>query len=194
MNSINNNNLKDQIEEISLSSFIKNNKDLLSVCSIFAALTVFSRNLLAGDAGSWLSLLFFSGFMLLWLELWSVFPNSKTSARLSFFEQVITFSGLIIIFYWVLQLRHLNSDLAVSYISIILGGGIVTLISTNMKERKTFNKLFKTHNNGKKVLRFIFGVLLIAVVFFPLFYGLQFLSKKFDLQIEDLTGKILTTK
>lgn len=94
--------MDDKPEKITLHTFLENNHKILSVLGVFTALTVFSRGLPLTGVGQILSLLFLTLTILLWLELMSRYPT-PASARLSWFENLVTFAIMFTAIYWLMD-------------------------------------------------------------------------------------------
>lgn len=169
--------------EITLAQFISENKDLISVIGIFVALILFSGEIVSGELSKLLSLFLLTGFLLLWLELWTLFPSQRVSMRLNFFEQYIVGVGLIIVVYWILKLRTIGLNIAIDYLSIIISIIIISILSDQIKKYQIFNRLFHTHKNEKQILRFYVALALIFIIFFPIHFLVKQSFQKYDLQI-----------
>jgi membrane-associated HD superfamily phosphohydrolase len=161
-----------QPEKLSLSSFIEKNYKLLSVLGIFTALTVFSSNLSFKWISSTLSFLFLTITVLIWLEIWAKFPKSG-AARLIWFENLLSFSVMVVGLYWLLELQVLGRDLLV----VPIAGLLLWLSSLILKRFNVFNLLFQTKSGGKQIFRYIFGIVIIAIVTLISFYSAYALAE-----------------
>ncbi len=150
----------------SLSDYIENNSKLISVLGVFTALTVFSYNLTIKPIGNILSFVFLTITIIVWLELWTKFPPKPSSWRLILFENVLSFSVLGIILYWLLAYREIWRAILVFPIWVLT----ITLISFlitrfNLLEKITGFKIAKY-----TFIRILFGLtLMILIYFFSLF-------------------------
>lgn len=153
--------------QMKLKDFLSREKDLISSLGIFVALTIFSKSLLAGEIGNLASLLFLLLTVLIFFELWGQFPKCKGSLRLSLFESYLSIGAILVFLYWLVQLKDISGYLVVVVLSFVVYGPIMTLISNGViKKFDLFNKLFRTKDEEKNVLRYGFGFVTALVVFF----------------------------
>jgi hypothetical protein len=178
--------MANQEEKPTLKKFIRENKDLISVLGIFAALALFSQNLIGGKIGTGMSFLFFSGFMLTWFELWGTFPSKRGSELLVWFETDIVLIGFLVFLYWVFRLKELSDFLLINLFSIAVLGFILTRISLIMKEYDVFNKLLKTQPNGKRFFRYGLGIIIIFILYYSISADVTYLYNHFSPQMDQL--------
>ena len=168
---------KEQKSEISLRDFIKERGDLISSLGIFAALTLFSHNFISGIIGEGISFLFLSGFILLFLELWSTFPKQRGTTRLAFFEDVLVFIGFGIIAYWFIRLWFLSIDYFILVVSLLVSMFIVNFLMTILKKAGIINRLFN-QVKSEDSKRYLFGTLVIILIFGIVFFSINKISEK----------------
>jgi hypothetical protein len=148
-----------------LFDFIEENQRLVTVLGVFTALTVFSSNVPLKPFGYVLSFLFMSLTVLLWLELWQKFPSESGSWRLTVFENILPFTVLAVIAYWLIQFRKIWHEFLFLPITII----ILSVFTYFLKRFNIFNRFFRAAPNEKKFLRYVFG---LAVIFVALFISM----------------------
>jgi len=146
-------------EKTTLTAFIEDNHKLLSTLGIFIALTVFASSLTLRWIASILSGFFLFATILICFELWERFPSGG-STRLAFFENTLVFATLVVIAYWLLEFR------TVWHLGLIVPIAVtfLWLISVGIKRFNVFDRLFRSEPGGRKVLRYIFGLALVTVV------------------------------
>jgi hypothetical protein len=83
-----------------LSEFIDQNHRLLSTLAFFAALTAFAKQL--DYVGGFVSFIFLSCTVLVWLEILPRFPSASGTSRLTWFENLLTIGVVGLAVYWVL--------------------------------------------------------------------------------------------
>jgi len=150
-------------DELTLGQFVEDNHKILSVLGIFTALSVFSSNLALKPLGGFLSLLFLTLTVLIWLEVWQRFPSKSGSARLSWFENILSVTIFLVIFYWLLEFRRIAPRDGLTTLLTLVALGVV---SSTFKRFNVFNRLFRAQPGKLKWLRSIFGIVLIAGVLY----------------------------
>jgi hypothetical protein len=168
---------KEQKSEISLRDFIKERGDLISTLGIFAGLTLFSHNFISGKIGEGISFLFLSGFVLLFLELWSTFPKQRGTTRLAFFEDALVFTGFGIIAYWFVRLWFLSIDYFIVVISLLVSIFIVNFLMTILKKMGIMDRLFN-QVKSEDPKRYLFGTIVIVLIFFIVLLSINKISEK----------------
>lgn len=148
-------------EQTSLSDFVRENDKLISTLGVFTALTIFSANLSIKSYGYALSFAFMALSLLLWFELWARFPSSTGSWRLSVFENILFWTVLAIMFYWLLDFRNIWHD----YLWILLFALLLGLASYLIRKYQIFNRLFHTEPGKLKFLRYTIGIIIGVIVF-----------------------------
>jgi len=168
---------KNQTEKVSLQDFIKERGDLISTLGIFAALTLFSHSFISGKLSEGISFLFLSGFILLFLELWSTFPKHRGATRLAFFEDVLVFTGFGIIAYWFIRLWFLSIDYFILVVSLLISIPIVNFLTGKLRKIGILDRLFSRIKTGDS-RRYFFGSLLIILVFISVLFSVEFMMKR----------------
>jgi len=153
-------------QEVTLQAFIEDNYRLLSALAIFTALTVFATSISLEGIRTALSFLFLTETILIWFELWASFPSKSGTTRLAFFEIILLFATLVVVFYWLVEFRAVWHH----YLFVLISGIVLWVISTLMKRFDLFNRLFRTEPGGRKILRYILGVALASVVMFVTYF------------------------
>jgi hypothetical protein len=151
---------------VTLKTFIDNNDKLLSALGIFTALTVFSSNLSPKYIGYVLSFLFLSTTILLWLELWARFPSKFATTRLIWFENILSYSIMAVIAYWLIAFYEIWRLFLFLPIALIL----LYLFSIFIKHFSIFNIVFYAKSIRHKILRYILGCIVLIVVLYISFY------------------------
>lgn len=154
--------LKDLIpkHKNSLSEYIEENSKLISVLGVFTALTVFTYGLPIKPLGYALSFVFLSISVVVWIELWTKFPPEPSSWRLVLFENILSYSILGIIVYWLLAYREIWRIILVFPIWMIL----VSIIGYPLSKYKIFNKIAGYKIAKYQVVRILFGLVLLLFV------------------------------
>lgn len=188
---------KDNTNEkvVTLRQFVEERKDLITVASVFVALTLFAEQFVLGLFGELISLLFLGGFLLLWAELWGSFPNTDTTRKLAFFEEVIVYSGFALIAYWYLRLKTFSPDMFVFAIALPISAAITIFISKRIRSSRIFERLKIKYGS---FARYLSGTVITFAVLIPVMLIVQMalnavLTKYgagFDAAVQD----IFTTK
>ncbi len=149
--------------ESTLGQFIEDNHKVLSMLGIFTGLSVFSSNLVLKPLGGFLSFLFLTLTLLIWLEVWQRFPSKSGSARLSLFENVLAVTILLVFFYWLVEFRRIAPSEGLTMIITLV---TLWVVSSILKRFNVFNRLFHAQPGKLKWLRSIFGIILISGVLY----------------------------
>lgn len=163
-------------EKITLRDFLIKEHTLISSLGVFIALTIFSASFLKGIVGDFLSLLFLLLSILIFFELWKQFPKTRGSTKLALFESYLSIGSILLFAFWLSQLRKIDEESPIFILSVLLYGPIMTFISTIIKKFALFNKLFRVKESEKKFLRYVFGYILMIIVFFGIYIFLSFLK------------------
>ncbi|SMD44803.1 hypothetical protein SAMN00777080_3437 [Aquiflexum balticum DSM 16537] len=145
-----------------LASFIDENSKLISVLGVFTALTVFSFNLQIKFVGNLLSFVFLTLVILVWVEIWSRFPKKSSSWRLNLFENILSYSILLIVFYWIIFYRDIWEAILVYVLWILIMSVTGHLISYF----KLFQRILGLKVSKYKIVRIFIGLIIILPVFF----------------------------
>ncbi len=145
-----------------LSDYIDDNSKLISVLGVFTALTVFTRNFTIEPIGYLLSFVFLTLSIIVWLELWTKFPKKPSSWRLLVFENVLSFSVLGIILYWLLAYRDIWRSILPFPIFLVL----ISLLSYPITKYKVLEKLMGLKLAQYKIVKILFGLVLILLLGF----------------------------
>lgn len=184
---------------ITLRQFVEERKDLITVASVFVALTLFAEQFVVGLFGEIISLLFLGGFLLLWAELWGSFPNTSTTRKLAFFEEVIIYSGFALIAYWYLRLKTFSPDMFVLAIALPVSAFITIFISKKIRTSRIFERL---KIKSGSFARYLSGTLITFAVLIPVMLIVQVVLNTvltkygagFDAAIQDIfTSKSFET-
>ena len=167
--------------QLGIKEFVEDNHKLLSTLGIFLAITIFSTNIDLKSFSPWLSFLSLSCVILLWIELWTKFPKNGGSLRLSLFENAISFLSMLTIIYWVVKVKSLFQSVTILIAFIVMG-----IISSVLKRRDIFNRLFYAERGSKKILRISIGIALIVFVLYLSFLISSFISPLIDAMLDGL--------
>jgi hypothetical protein len=149
-----------------LAQFIEDNHKLITVFGVFTALTVFAAGLPVRAVGTMLSFMFITLAVFVWMELWTRFPSNGGSWRLTWFENLLSLTVLILLAYWLLDFRPLWQYFLVVLLFLVFLG----ITSGILKRLNVFNRLFRTEPGQRRGLRFAFG---IAIFLFVAYVSLQ---------------------
>ncbi len=136
-----------------LVAFVENNYRLLTALGVFTALTVYSGNLTLKPVGYVLSFFFLAAAVLLWLELWANFPRLGT-ARLFWFENILFFATMILVFYWLVEFRSIWR----SFLFLPIAFFILSLLAIIVKRYDLFSRATHAEPGRWKLLRYIFAL------------------------------------
>ena len=169
-----------------LGDWLERNQRLVTVLGVFTALTVFSRGLGPPDFGQFLSTIFFSLTLLVWLELWARFPSSGGSWRLSWFENLLSFAVMTLAVYWVFSVHRWYHDL----ITMAVFMGTLSLVSGGIRRWNLFNRFFHTTPGKRRTLRYVVGIILIASAFALAVGAAGFIGPPVDRWIDQITAEL----
>jgi hypothetical protein len=141
-----------------LYTFIQDNQKFLSVLGVFTTLTIFTTTLSFGILGDLLSCLFFSITLILWLEFHEHFPPKSPNAKLYWFENLLFISVLVLALYWLVQYRTVWRLML--WLAIFLS--LLYVEAYWIREYDVFNRLFRTPASGRKWLRHLGFVVVVA--------------------------------
>ena len=158
---------KAEKEKHTLSTFIEDNYRLLSAVGLFTALTVFASNLEIRVVGAFLSFLLLSATVILWLELMEKFPAGiPATGRLTWFETILSYAMLVVVFYWLLQFRGFWRSLLVIPIALV----VVAIGSGVLRRFDVFNRAFAAKPGEKRRWRYFVAFGVYAVSLLAAFY------------------------
>jgi len=143
-----------------LFQYIEENHKLITTLGVFTALTLFSRQIANGTFANLLSVLSLTLSLIIWLELSGRFPSKMGTARLYWFESVLGFTVMTLTVYWFLSTRSVFPWLTLVLTFI----GTSYLLSAIAKRHDLFNRLFKAHPGQRKGLRYVLGIILLALM------------------------------
>jgi len=146
----------------SLTQYIEENHKLITVLGVFTALTVFARSLPITTLGLFLSFLFMTLAVFVWLELFARFPSKAGGWRVTWFENILSLSVFMLVIYWILDYRQVWSQVLI----IPVFGMLMGAISFLLKRFDVFNRLFRSQPDEKRALRYVFGIAIVAIAFF----------------------------
>jgi len=149
-------------QEHTLTEFVEANHRLITVLGVFTALTVFSSSLELRPFGYLLSFLFMTLAILIWFELWSRFPSKPGTWKLTWFENVLSFTVLALVAYWLVFFRSIWH----TYLVLLVAGLLLAGITSVMWRYNVFERFFKARPGQKKFLRYSFGIVLVLLVLF----------------------------
>ena len=150
---------------MTLHAFVEENHKLLTVLGVFTALTVFAANLPLKSLGSMLSFLFMAMTVILWLEVLERFPSKGAGWRMDWFEILLSFTVLVLAFYWFVDFRRVWDY----WLVIPVAAPLLWAASKVMDRFDLFNRVFRAKPDEKRTLRyalwvvFIVGALLAAI-------------------------------
>ena len=143
-----------------LHQYIEENHKLITTLGVFTALTLFARQIPSPQFASILSLLFLTLSMIVWFELFGRFPAKTGTLTLMYFESALGFTVLTLAIYWFLTARAVIPAITI----VLTFGAISSLFSALVKRHDLFNRLFRTRPGQRRTLRYIAGIILIAVM------------------------------
>lgn len=172
-------------EKITLRSFLIKEHKLITSLGVFITLTIFTKSFLTGNFSTFVTLLFLFLAFLIFFELWEQFPKNNGSTKLSLFEAYLSIGSLLVLLFWLLELKELEIGGHLIVITLFLYGPIMTLLSNQIIKRfNIFNRIFNTKNNEKKIIRYAFGyitiVLSFVVVFMVVYYFKDYINQILD--------------
>lgn len=147
-------------EKESIESFLKSKDKLLAAFGIFLALTLFTKDIETSTLGKYLSFIFMTLTMLVWLELWSSFPSKNRSWLLIAFENLINIGTMMLFLYWMVEYYEKGK----LFVFLWIAGGIATLF-TKLSEKLGWTNSIKE----KKIWKYKFFRYSLGFVFM-LFY------------------------
>lgn len=171
-----------------LSSFIEDNHKLITVLGVFTALTVFASSLTLKPMGLVLSFLFMTLAAIVWLELCARFPSKSGTWRLTWFENILSFTVLAFIAYWLLDFRTIWKNLLL----VLVGGLILAVVSATMKRFGLFNRLFRAQPGKKRVLRYVIWLLLVSATIFLSFWLAGLVTPSINRALDVITETMRT--
>lgn len=143
-----------------LGAFLEENQRLITLLGVFSALTLFAGTVRPVEFGRFLSSIFLTLVVLIWLELWSRFPSKAGGWRLSLFESILSLAVLAMVGYWIVVVHVWFRSL----ITLLVWGGAMAAISKVIKRYDLFNRVFRTVPQGRPKLRYAVGLLVQLVV------------------------------
>jgi len=151
-----------QPKKNTLSEFIDINHKLISVLGVFTALTVFSYNLALKPIGYALSFVFLTLTVIVWLELWAKFPKRPSSWRLTTFENILSYSTIGVIAYWLLAYREIWRIVLFFPVWLLT----ISIISYPVTKFGLLEKLFGWKFAQFTIVRYIFGFFLLFLALY----------------------------
>jgi len=170
-----------------LARFVEDNHKLLTVLGAFTAMTVFATNLPVKPIGFILAFLFMSMSILVWLEVWSRFPSVEGTGRLTLFENLLSYTLLILVGYWLVDFRPVWDQ----FLALVLWIAVMSVISALMKHYNVFNRMFHTEPGKRRPLRFVFGIALILTVFLGSFFVSRTVGPRIDTAMDSVYGDLM---
>ena len=155
-------------DKIALKEFVEENKSLLTVAGVFAALAAFFSS---SKENPFTSFFTFVIFLLLCVELWRSFPKSeKASFNLKIFEYFFMF----LVFSVVIQILMEYRDL-ISQFSFLIFFGIYTLLVLKFVDRFEYfmfvRKIAEKHKNLDPLIRSLGFILVMVLIFLLSFFS-----------------------
>lgn len=141
-----------------LHSFIEDNHKLITVLGVFTALTMFAANLTLKPMGLFLSFLFMTLTLILWLELLGRFPSKGAGWRVDWFESILSLTVLVFLVYWLLDFRTIWKNVLI----ILVFGLVLQGVSAVMRRLNAFNRIFHAKPGEKSTLRYVVSLVLIV--------------------------------
>lgn len=173
---------------MTLEEFITAHKDLVSVTGVFAALSLFAQTFMGGIFGTTLALMFYSAFVLLWLELWSTFPKDGTR-RLAFFENVLTVAVVMTVIYWYAQAYKLSPGAFAYAVGLPIGAFILTFVSKVVQKYQFFDRVFGSSAGSST--RYAVGITVAGAVVILVVAVTDLIVERYDEQLEEAFSPIL---
>lgn len=171
-----------KLKKPSLTDYIEENQKLISVLGVFAALSVFSLTFSIKAIGYVLSFVFLTLTVIVWIELWTKFPKKPVSGLLSIFEWLLMVSTFGVCFYWLLAYRDIWEGIMVFVLWIIL----LSLMSYPISRFKLIDKIFGTKLSKYKIIRILFGLIIVFILLQLSIIGASFLAKPVNTLLEEM--------
>ncbi len=168
----------------SLYDFINDNHKVITVLGVFTALTAFSSTFPIEGFAKGVSTLFLTLTLLVWIELWGRFPSSMGTTTLFWFENVLSLTMLALIAYWVVSVRIIFPPL----VFILVFGLTLSLITWILQRFDLFNRILHTEPGGRKVLRYVLGIIILIVSFAITFLITALISLPIDQLLANQLG------
>jgi hypothetical protein len=154
-----------QGEKNTLSKFIDDNQKLISVLGVFTALTVFTASLPLKVVGSMLSFMFLTLTLIIWTEVLEKFPKGEATWRLGLFEQILAYSFLGIIAYWLLSYREIWHSIMVIPLAIVIMTILNGIVTYPLKKYNLFDRVTGVKPGKLKIVRHILFFFIILLPF-----------------------------
>ncbi len=166
----------DNITGKTLKEFIRNNEVLLSSIAVVATLIFFSRDLTPHFIAELISFLLIGGMILLWLEIWSKFPE-QVQWRLFLFRYVLLWSVAGVIFSWVYEYRtfwDMFLFIPISIIIYITNSSSITQTLGVFSLTRNFFGIGIDNKEKTSLQKWIKGIAIMFGIFLAFFLGVWF--------------------
>lgn len=176
------------MKNTSLASFVESNHKLISALGIFTALTVFATSISLRAVAYSFSFLLLAATFLLWVELWSKFPDrSKSSLRLSLFQDITALVVLIVAVHWIISFRVFWRY----FIVLPLGFAIFALLLVILSRTKPITKIVDKAIGIKGFGGFIIANVLYVLLFASSFYLAILMAEPLNSVIDQINTLLL---
>lgn len=176
-------------DEITLTSYLKDNKDLLSILGVFIAIAVFSGNLSIKLIAALISFFSFTCATLILIEFWrQSFKNGVASLGLYFFRIALFLLALSFFGYWFTILDAIYPDM-VFFVLFVIIAEVVVLCLKKLKEKIDWIRMVFEILKKRKALKIIFVIILIITILI----AARIIANKIELPIFKAVVWIIST-
>lgn len=173
--------MKNNKNETTLRDFLIQEHKLITSLGVFITLTLFSQSFINSKFSFLASSLFLLLALIIFFELWEQFPKKNSSTKLRLFETYLSAGSVFVFIYWLSELKKLEVGAHIIAITIFLYGPILTLLSNQIKKLDLFNRIFNAKNDEKKIVRYIFGYMIMFLTYFIIFLTVNYFREYIDL-------------
>ena len=151
-------------KEFTVKDFIDDNFKLLSALAIFGALIEFSARLSPAWFGYFLNILFFTCFVIIFIELFkSAWMMKKRTFLLSLFRYILFWLLLLLILYWLAIFKIIEKNIA----AMVVFSGLIQLFIWILTVKV---KILGLVANKRKYLQTLYKIgIIILMIFISIF-------------------------
>jgi len=177
-------------EMLSLSGFLEENHNLVTVLGVFTALTVFAGSIPLPSFRNILSFFFMSLAILVWIELWRKFPKGNYTWRLYWFRNILTFSIISLVSYWFIG----YSEMWKGYLLMALSSISLAVFGFLNRKFHVYERLYDAQFIEFKLIRKITWIALLAAWFGGSIYFAYRISPSIARTLNELHQTMLASK
>jgi hypothetical protein len=175
---------------VTLSDFIGQNQNLITVLGVFTALTVFAGSIPLPPFRDNLSFFFMSLTILVWIELWRNIPKGNYTWRLRWFQNILSFSILSLVAYWFIG----YSQMWQGYIVVAISSIIAVMLKLINKKLHLYEKWYESQSIRFRKLRKITWVVFVILLIVGQTYFAIKVSPSIGKTLNDIHQKMASTK